>query len=149
MIHYDLWLGNDPKLKAVKTRQNEASAATIYANLKPARAALGQASALLRQGWQIWQANARRRTALCELSRLDDHLLEDVGISRRQIPLLAHNAARVLRNDRDVTRLTKPQPARPVVDFKAECQVIAFVRARQVRDGSGEESFERRPLNAA
>ena len=145
MIYYDQWLSNDPKLTAVKTRENEAHAATIYATLKLLRVALGQALALLRQGWQSWQADA----ALRELNRLDDYLLEDVGIARGQIAGLARNAVRGPRNHHVATRLAKPSPTKPAVDFKVECQVIPLIRARQARDGSGEHGFERRPLNAA
>ena len=149
MIYYDQWLSNDPKLKAVRARENEASAAATYAILKPLRIALGRASALLRQGWQSWQADLRRRAGLRELNRMDDRLLEDIGIARGQIAGLAHNVVRGQRTEYAAKRLIKPQPAQPAVDFKAECQVIPFVRARQLPDGSGENGFERRPLDAA
>ena len=56
--------------------------------------ALGHALRFLaRSGSRLYRGVAgalRKRRTIMELSRLDDHVLTDIGISRAQIPMIAH-----------------------------------------------------------
>ena len=44
--------------------------------------------AALRSGAAAWQRSRRRRAALSELESLDDHILQDIGVHRSELPSL-------------------------------------------------------------
>ncbi len=149
MIHYDLWLSNDVRLTALKAQENEARAAKMYATLRPLRAAIGRASDVLRHGWLRWQAAACRRAALRDLSRMNDHLLEDIGMTRGQMAELARQSidgARPVPADKPVIVARR---GRAMAEAQDACQVIPFARAAQLRDGRSEAEAKGRTRRAA
>ena len=64
---------------------------------------------------RIAHAGARRRT-IAQLSRLDDHMLADIGISRARIPLIAQELAEAPRGEAprpDLRRDVRVAPSPP------------------------------------
>lgn len=84
----ELWLAHDPRvyylLYMVRAREPRS---------ETTRVAFGAAGRFLaRTGADAYRAIAgalRSRRAIAELTRLDDHLLCDIGIDREQIPIIA------------------------------------------------------------
>ena len=81
------WLSHDPRVYLMYTaRARELQAEAIGR-------ALGTAGRFLaRNGSKALRGIAgaiRKRRTIAELSRLDDHLLADIGIDRGQIPMIA------------------------------------------------------------
>lgn len=149
MIHYDLWLSNDVRLTALKAQDNAARAAKMYAALRPLRAVIGQASDVLRHGWLRWQAAACRRAALRDLNRMNDHLLEDIGMTRGQMAELARQSIDGVRPVLAAKPVIVSRRGRAMAEAKEACQVIPFARAAQLRDGRREAEAKRRAQRAA
>ena len=160
MIYIASWLSNDTQLLKLRAQHNEALAARYYAHLGPVRLALNHLTSMLRRGWQLWRSDARKRTAIAELSGLDDRLLKDIGVARSQIPGLARaglskNASNAVHSklvDTPPAIKLKPQTiAQPIP--RPECQIIPLLPTAHEdgipRTKHGEELAHRLPLNAA
>ena len=81
------WLSHDPRVYLMYTaRARELQSETIVRGLGAAGRFLARtATAAIRS----IVATLRKRRTMAELSRLDDHLLADIGIDRAQIPMIA------------------------------------------------------------
>ena len=81
------WLSHDPRVYLMYTaRARELQSETIARGLGAAGRFLARtATAAIRS----IIGTLRKRRTMAELSRLDDHLLADIGIDRAQIPMIA------------------------------------------------------------
>lgn len=149
MIHYDLWLSIDRRVIALKAQDNAARAAKMYAALRPVRAVIERVSDGLRAGWMRWQAGARRRAALRDLNRMNDHLLEDIGVTRSEMAALARQSIDGVRPVLAARPEIVARPVEATSEIKPACQVIPFAHAAQLRDGRREAEAKRRARRAA
>ena len=84
---HDPWLAHDPRIYLMHTARARRLQSKAVAR---AAGAVGRLLARGGSGAYRWIAGAiRRRRTIAELSRLDDHMLADVGIDRAQIPMIA------------------------------------------------------------
>ncbi|MCY4467993.1 MAG: DUF1127 domain-containing protein [Thiotrichales bacterium] len=81
------WLSHDPRVYLMYTaRARELQSETIARGFGAAGRILARAgTAAIRS----IVGTLRKRRTIVELSRLDDHLLADIGIDREQIPMIA------------------------------------------------------------
>ena len=84
---YEPWLAHDPRVYLTCTaRARELQSEAIGRAI----GAAGRFVVVAVAGAYRWVVAAiRRRRTIAELSRLDSHLLADIGIDREQIPLIA------------------------------------------------------------
>lgn len=93
MFGYDVFLSEHPEFQALRRERNEARAAAFYAAAQPLRQGLsvlaelgGQAIAGYRR-WRLQQQVVR------DLSVLNDRVLRDIGVTRRDIRAIARSYA--------------------------------------------------------
>ena len=84
---YEPWLAQDPRVYLMYTaRARELQSEAIGNALGTAGRFLAETAA----GAYRWIADrTRKRQTIAQLSRLDDHMLADIGIDREQIPMIA------------------------------------------------------------
>lgn len=87
MFGYDIFLSDPPEYQELRRRRNEAKAAAFYAAAKSLRVGVSAALQSLRR----WN---KERHAIQELSALDDRILKDIGLERRDIRGVARSYAR-------------------------------------------------------
>lgn len=126
MIYYNNWLSNDPKLNLLKGRENEIRAAWMYAATKPLRVVAAAVELAFSNGWNAWRMRSRRRADLRELNRLDDRLLQDIGIFRGQIPGIVRGESTSASQIRASSRLRKLRTVKPVASKAQACEVIVL-----------------------
>ena len=153
MIHYDQWFALDARLNEIRRQQNEASAARMYAILKPVREATGLLSSVLRGVWKAWCIQARRRAAFNELHGLDDRLLKDIGISRSQISRLVETGQARAESNRPEPAMPEAAESKPPRQILKSGEIVVLSATRSARlewqrDGV-HDGKDCRPLNAA
>ncbi len=152
MIYYDQWLSQDVKFNAAQTRHNEVSAANIYATLRPLRLVSQAIGARVGELWETWRANRRWASGVRELSGLDDHLLNDIGLTRGQITELARSSM-----VGDVEHRLALRGGRPLLGWTKRkqppsCDIIPLRPIRQARavgESKGATPRHPRSLDAA
>lgn len=138
MIDYNQWLSQDIGLRAKLRVANEGRAARLYNGLAPLRSALTWAADALRFGSGMVDAYRRRRATRRELARLNDHLLADIGIERKDIATYVHGAvprspsAAIARPQRLARQRTK-------IDIETSAKVVVLRPARH-RPAAGHAS---------
>jgi uncharacterized protein YjiS (DUF1127 family) len=150
MIYYNQWLSNTTDLQV---QRNEASAARLYAGLEPIWRLFGWAASVGQVGWQHWQARSRKRAVLRELIVLDDHQLNDLGISRSEIRWVVERATNGQAKDKVAASLNVAPSSSVMAKADQSCEVIPMpVGDHEIEVGSrtaDDDRQQRLPLAAA
>lgn len=85
MFGYDIFLSEHPEYQELRRLRNEARAAAFYEAARPVRAAIGFTATALGRGFEAVGRWQRERRAINELSALNDRVLADIGLQRRDI----------------------------------------------------------------
>lgn len=130
MINYNQWLSQDIRLRTDHRVANEARAARLWAGLAPFRRAITVASDGLQRCWYAIESYRRRQATRRELARLNDHLLADIGIERKDIARFSLDAA--------TARPRKAAPERGKIDIETSGKVIILRPPRRRPHGEGD-----------
>ncbi len=94
MVIGQIWINANPELRGHLRTANEARSAAYYANWRAV-------TAPFRGFIEAVRRVRRERETYGALSRLNDHMLKDVGISRSEIGSIAQSTAAAASKQRD------------------------------------------------